>query len=1008
MPRPPPNSKRQQGAANVRDTRHDIGLVGPGKRVPRQRSNGHMNGHTNSTESIPSTLAPSTPSPTNGLANLPGPADHTSEHKMGGDMARRTSVDGHSDSSQDVNSVPKISFPQENHRYINVNSARNPSVHRDLGPWHYAKTVLTSCPIADTIAILIVLLQVPPAFLTIIQLLFATLTFVPPSTTATSGISFIDMFEGTNGTPSLATIMVVDILFLLVWVFLYGPLQDFILRFAQSVIALTLGGGISGKEADLRNVVLCFGYIGLSHYASTSNVKSTGLRAIFSSPGSFLGPFDPDDPLESIPPRMGNWKDRIPTWVRNILAVHILAQGVVRYIRDLYVRSQKRDHAISTLTDPEAAKGSADGANDSSTTNPQTPDNEVTTPLHASHTAITTRKKRKQSAQVRIQQPLWAALASTKIVMVKEYETSHAAAESAGTNATDASNLGNAPFSTEPDRIWITNVGSDSVLFSTSYFPKHMISKKNQEDTEGSGVDSRMPLFVRVNQAHWQPTRMEASLDSSLPAGQNTCWDGEIYGLAPSSSYEIEFINTVDSKVIFCTSVKTLATPSDTTTASLSTLPHISGRPGSPSTTIKQSIVASETKLVEERSRQKRERKEQRTKLSTIRKDIEKLTSIITSSGGNDDRQRQKIQQINLHIKQAEDALASIQAEIEVADRLPSPSRDDDYIAAKKMYRSQKDLYERAKTEFDTKKKQSEKPVTDLIAELMNKERQCERLETRSLKLTRLADGYREANLIGLNEVQRKEKLRKDKDEERKIIEASWAEQNMKMQHTFQQKTDEINTYYLYIEQLSIALQQQEHQQETNQAYANSNPWTTTGESSMSAFPAYAPNLNMQTLPTIGGSMAMPHTRPRGRSSSMLSNESGFTQGLDFDEDISQFYPQSQTQTQYAPYHPSQSPIPLAPFRHAAALAPTPASQYQPHESSSAWFPTRKGSGSGEGEAAGSRSGSGSSRGSVGDPKSPSQGNAQLRLPIGTGSGFGGAGAAGGGNMRGLRNLWDN
>ncbi|KAG4030319.1 hypothetical protein MFRU_012g00610 [Monilinia fructicola] len=993
MPRPPPNSKRQQGAANVRDTRHDNGLVGPGKRVPRQKSNGYMNGHANSSESIAST-PPSTPPPTNGHAKLPGHADNTSEQKVAGDMTRRTSVGGHSDSSQDIYNIPTISFPQENHRHINVNSAKNPSVHRDSGPWHYAKTVLTSCPISDTLAILIVLLQVPPAFLTIIQLLFATLTFVPPSTTATSGISFIDMFEGTTATPSLATVMVVDVMFLLVWLFLYGPLQEFVLQFAQSVIALTLGGGISGKEAAMRNVFLCFGYIGLSHYVSISNVKPAGLRAILSSSRSFLGPFDPDDPLESIPLQSTNWKDRIPIWARNILAVHILAQGVVRYIRDLYVRSQKRDHAASTLGDPEAGKGTADGANDSSTTNPQTPDNETITSLHASHTAITARKKRKQSAQVRIQQPLWAALASTKIVMVKEYETSHAAAESAGTNATDASNLGNAPFSTEPNRIWITNVGSDAVLFSTSYFPKHTISEDHQGGTDGSSADSRMPLFVRVNQAYWQPTRMEASIDSSLPTGQNTCWDGEIFGLAPSSSYEIEFFNTANSKVIFCTSVKTLNTPSDTTaTTSLSPLPpQISGRPGSPSTTIKQSIIASETKLAEERSRQKRERKDQRTKLSTLRKDIEKLTSIITSSGGNDDRQRQKIQQINLHIKQADDAISAIQAEIDIVERLPSASRDSTYISAKQKYRAQKELYEKAKTEFNAKKKEHEKPIADLSAELLSKERQAEKLEARSIKLTHQADGYREANIKGLNEVQRKEKLRKDKDEERRMVEASWAEYNMKVQLKFQQDTEALNTSYLCIEQMSMVMQQQ-HQQETNQVYVNPNPWTTAGESSMSGFPAYAPISNMQAMPQMGGPMAMPQTtRPRGRSSSMLSNESGFTQGLDSDEEHVPFYgPHLQSQSQYTPYNPNQSPSPFALFRQATA------SQFQQNDSLG-WPPARKGSGSGDGS--GSRGGS--SRGSIGDPKSPAQGHAQLPLPIGAGSGIGG------GSVRGLRKYWDN
>lgn len=994
MPRPPPNSKRQQGAANVRDTRHDNGLVGPGKRVLRQKSNGHMNGHANSSDSIPSTPPPSTPPPANGHAKLPGHVDNASDHKLGGDMVRRTSVGGHSDSSQDGFNLPSISFPPENHRHINVNSAKNPSVHRDSGALHLAKTVLKSCPISDTLAILIVLLQVPPAFLTIIQLLFATLTFVPPSTGTSSGISFIDLFEGINGTPSFATIMVVDAWFLLVWVFLYGPLQDFVLQFAQSVIALTLGGGINGKEASVKNVFVCFGWIGLSHYVSVSSVKPFGLRTLLLSPRSFLGSLDPDDPLKSIPPPFANWKNRIPVWARNVLAVHILAQGVLRYIRDLYFRSQKRDHATAPLGDPEALKDSIEGANDSSTTNSQTPDNESTISSNTSHTAILTRKRRaKQSTRVRMQQPLWAALASTKIVMVKEYETSHAAAESAGTNATDASNLGNAPFSTEPDRIWITNVGSDAVSFSTSYFPKYTSSAENQGDAEGSAIHSRMPLFVRVNGADWQPTRLGANVDLNLPSGQNTCWDGEIYGLAPSNDYKVEFFNTVTEKDIFCTMIKTLKAPSDTAaTASLSPLPpQISGRPGSPSTTIKQSIAASETKLAEERGRQKRERKDQRTKLSTIRKEIEKLASIITSSGGNDDRQRQKIQQINLHIRQADDAISSIQAEIDIADKLPSASSDAGYIAAKQNYRAQKDVYEKAKSEFNTKKKENEKPIADLSAELLYKERQSEKLEARSVKLSRQTDELRDDNKKGLNEVQRKEKQRKDKEAERRMIEANWNDFNIKAQLKYQQDTEALQNNYLCMDQFSIALQQ--HQQETSQLYANANPWTTAGESSMSAFPAYAPLPNVQAMSLIGGLNSMPLTRPRGRSSSMLSNESGFTQAPESDEEHTPFYgPHLQSQTQFSPYHPNQSPSPFSTFRN------TTASQFQ--NDSFGWPPTRKGSGSGDGS--GSRGGS--SRGSIGDPKSPSLKSVQSPLPVGAGSGPG----LGGGSLRGLRGCWDN
>ncbi|PQE19038.1 ubiquitination network signaling protein [Rutstroemia sp. NJR-2017a WRK4] len=1021
MPRTPSTSKRHQGAANVRDTRHDNGLVGPGKRVQRQKSNGHINGHANASDAIPSTPSPATPPPTNGHARVPGHADNTSEHKMAGDLVRRTSVSGHSDCSSDAYNVPTVVFPQEHHRHINVNSAKNPSVHRDSGPWHYVRTVLTSCPISDTIAILIVLLQIPPTFLSIIQLLFATLTFVPPSITANSALSFTDIFEGTLGTPSLATIMVVDVFFLSIWLFLWSPLQDFVLQFAQSVIALTLGGGISGKEAGMKNVFLCFGYISLSHYYQNGNIKSAGLRAVLSSPRGLLGTSDSDDPLEPISSH--STRKGPQGWIKSVLAIHILTQGVVRYIRDWYVRREKRDHSSSNIGDPEAAKGSADGNNDSSTTSSQAHDTESTSSLHANHTAITSRKRRKQSAQVRIQQPLWAALASTKIVMVKEYETSHAAAESAGTNATDASNLGNAPFSTEADRVWITHVGSDEVSFSTSHFPNHNIPEDDQEgrkDSETGGVDKRCPFYVKVNQTHWQPTKVKAIVDPSLPAGQNICWSGEIFGLAPLNNYECEFVSTVDNTVIFSTSVRTLP-PSDTATAATLTPlpPQVSGRPGSPSTTIKASIASSEAKLVEERNRQKRERKEQRTKLTAIRKDIERLNSSIASSGGNDDRLRQKVQQVKLHMKQAEDAIETLTNEIEAVDKLPSISNDSSYMSAKAAYRKQKELHEKAKSEFNQFKASAEQSIASLTAELTTIVGKCERMQARSTKLSEQQERIAEANAKGLDEQQRRERERAAKEEDRRRKETSLIEQ----ENNYQNLNAVLN------EQLLQLCHMMEKARETMQqeVIASSAPWTT--EASMSGFPAYAPIPAMQSN-FINSSMlgAMGSTpRRRGRSSSMLSNESGFTQGSDDDNTNPYYGPQNQILSQplqqyiSAPYNQSSSSF-------APAFRPPPQQSYSDPNTASAMMyqpqPPRKGSSGSGGSGSASHlptlsnpypaqsSGSGSSRGSIGDPKSPAPGHALLPSngfgAIGSGigtarSGLGHANA--GGNMRAF---WDN
>ncbi len=125
--------------------------------------------------------------------------------------------------------------------------------------------------------------------------------------------------------------------------------------------------------------------------------------------------------------------------------------------------------------------------------------------------------------------------------MVKEYELSHAASESAGSNATDIHNLGNAPFNTQPEQVWICYIGCDEVCFNTSHFPDD-----ESEPYEGApaGIDTTKPFYVRINNAIWQPTRITPIEDGDENARQGTCWTGDIYGLTPLSTYDCQFVST--------------------------------------------------------------------------------------------------------------------------------------------------------------------------------------------------------------------------------------------------------------------------------------------------------------------------------------------------------------------------------------------------------------------------------------------------------------------------------
>lgn len=887
MPRASTATKRQQGAANQRDTRHENGLVGPGKPVRKQKSHGHLNGHAKSNEHLPTTPPLPEPPATNGHARHPASGDTTMESRMPLEALRRTSLGGcsESSSSEPYNHPPLMPVAQDNHRRIDVNAAKNPAVHRDAGHFHLAVTVLRSMPLADTIAILIILLQLPPTILSIIHMLFITLTFVPAS--SNGELSLGGLFEGTVATPSIATIIVVDIIFGLLWIFLWTPIRGFSLEFAQSVIALTLGGATSGREAGMSNVFVCFGIVGVNHFAH-KNAKRSSLGAGLSSlTKGYLGSTDPDDPLESVSTSANEGSSQIGG-LQKLLAIHIIAQGAVRYIRDWYVRREKRVTATS-VGDPEAAKGLADIGND--TQNSQTPDNESSTSLPVTSLASNPKKRKKQSQQLRTRQPVWSALASTKIVMVKEYETSSAAAESAGTNATDINNLGNAPFHKEADRIWITHIGHDSVVFGTSYFPTYTAPQNPDEKcSDSAAIDPSKPFYVRVNSSVWQPTRIYTDTTGDETLLGHTSWEGEIPGLTPMSNYKFDFISTSDASVIFSTSVMTLAPKLDVS-AGPAPKPVVGGRPGSPKETLKNSIAAGEKRLAEDKSKQKRERKDHRAKLNSIRKDIDKLNSSMASSGGSDDKLRQKVQQSKTHMKQAEDDLEAITAEIQTLSTTPivDPSQ---YKSLKYAYKSEKEEHKKLESDIKATKQSNESDLQTLQAEVTTLQQKKDRMQNRIAKLNGELERIMDANERGLNEAQRIANER-----EAKITEQA------KMEYRLQVRLDEINADIEALAPNVTALAQQVQylyhaEYMATLAATSGSPATSAANLTYGAIPegniaVGTSNYPWNPVPATSGLYAPPpygsgmmHAPTpasqspyrRGRSSSMLSNVSGFTQ----------------------------------------------------------------------------------------------------------------------------------
>ncbi|KAI1849503.1 hypothetical protein JX265_012754 [Neoarthrinium moseri] len=919
MPRPSASAKRQQGAANQRDTRHEAGSVGPGRRISKQKSQGQLPPSVDASAArtpdagLPTVANNASPAANHGSSTPVPPVPATPPRQLNGyskqpaDMAsdspRRPSVGTYSESdeSESFAATAGLGSPEESHRRIDVNATKNSNVHRDPGPLDFALTVLRSCPLQDTIAILIILMQIPPIALSGIYMLFTLLTFV----TTNNGLTLSDVFEWNLGAPSVATVVCVDGIVLLIWLFLWGPIQHVILDLAQMVIALGLGGGSSSRDGgSMKNSLICLSMILLSHVLRHTKMKYSPVGYLLGS-SRFMTP-DLDDPLESLESIRGYDKVRSGwvNWVRSVLAIHILTQGLVKYIRDWYLRRERRDNLAQTV-DPEAGKPYA---GDLSTDGGfSTPDSDAAS--LQPQAACNTKKKRKQSAQIRNRQPLWAAIASTKIVVVKEYELTHSTVDSAGSNATDIHNLGNAPFNTEPEQIWVSYVGCDEVCFNTSHFPHHVPSHDAQENESSSAKDHlSKPFYVRVNNAVWQPTRITAVRDPSREGPQAVTWSGDIYGLTPLSNYECEFVSTATHEVLYSTSVRTTrAKTADIDAATAKPNGQNSLRPDSPTTTLKTSIAASEVKLAEEKSRQKALRKEWHRKANALKKENEKLSAAVQSAGAGDDKLRQKVQQNSTQQKQAEQAMASLETELKEFEAIPESLRSA-WKTKQSEYSSEKCKYDQALSEFKSFKATVDGQVKSLMDEKASLEAKRNKISSRIAKVdgehARIAD----ANARGLDEAERRR-------QDRATFEAGAASAERALLTTI----NELEAQYMQRDEVMSAMKAQLdafHSQQQSAFYNGSYDYAdpavmghlapasgTTGAGSTNPAPydAAAAWSNSAYNASLWGPSPLapgfvpqssvfsqnPSAAKRGRSSSMLSDVSGFTQSSANDDEFS-------------------------------------------------------------------------------------------------------------------------
>ncbi|KAL9085974.1 MAG: hypothetical protein Q9165_007336 [Trypethelium subeluteriae] len=878
--------------------RHENGLAAPGKRIGKQKSNGNLRPQPNGDFSPTSSPPPSSPAVTE-PPTLPQSSDASDGTASAGTMGSATKapdVDRPSSlpdfsilSGADAQAFETGLLGDAVHGHGRMDESGGKILMASMGDsLMLAATILKSCPLRDVIAILIILLQLPPTFLTIVNALYTLLTFVPP----TPGIlpTLHEIYLGGTGTPSLGVIILMDACVFLAWLVLYEGLQDYILDLSSAVIAVSLGGAAAGKNGTTNAFLVCTAIVLTSHLNRQSKVRYYGHHLVWTmlskiSSGRIKSPLEANAGQDAVWP--------LRSWINKGFAIHIFSQGILRWLRRSLASLSSRDSSPklvpNTFRDPESGLSPRSPRSNSigADSNPETsssassdgrPPGQPPASTTGKEKDFHLKKKRKHANVVRRLQPFWAALASTKVTVMKEMEQAQPSPDAIEADATDVNHLGNAN-SREPCRIWISELLPTEIRFQGSAFRRtsqHSTNTVNLGEDGNTNADPGKPFCVRLNGADWTSTRIHP-VHTLAGSSSETAdfWAGEIFGLTPLSSYYCEFIRCSDNVVI--SAIRITSPPAPTAEqASAPSSAQQSFRPSSPTTTLNNSIVATDSTLLELRNKLKKIRKEHKSSLTSLRKELDSLNTRSESAGNNDDRQRQRIIQMRHKIQHAADASAEMAEQVDSLAAVPE-DESRNYDAKKSQWRESQAEHKGVRESLTEANRKASQEQSRLTNEILSVTQKRDRLKARLDKLSEQCERLNAANTDGQSVQSQRSSVRIRTNFGRDLKEGQIISQ-----------IDILDRERDQFLQKNAAVQQKIHLlQSFYSDPRTSTPTTPEGviPNSRNFGPVHAPTFPLGTSPVMMnstlGAVYREGREARGRSSSMLSDISGLTDHQD-------------------------------------------------------------------------------------------------------------------------------
>ncbi|KAF9892019.1 hypothetical protein FE257_002983 [Aspergillus nanangensis] len=855
-------------ARKSHSNRHENGVIGSGKKVNKQKSNGNLNGNT-SASSGPSSQVDWPSSRSNSDTAIISAAAAAAATKVNGtadnskgDGNTRGYLNGYTKGNSDMSygqtngAVPQnggLTGEASRRPEKSATGSKRSGSNASINPLHLASTILKSCPMYDTIAILIFLLQLPPMVLTLVQFLFASLTFMPPSgASAGSLTSNFDIFQGPAGTPSLGTMIAMDGFCLLFWgLFMWTWAQNFALDLAHVQVAITLGGGGLGKNGGVN--ALCVGIVLILHLVRSKGIQDFVMGHLLSA--KIISPDVLSQYSHFIPAEFRRTESQSsPSWMRSLLAVHILAQAGTAMAR----RSMAKNRApapprTGKRVDTEASAGSQtqiDSAFESAASMSSFigPDGQfVTSATHKDgrDRLISAKKRRRQANQVRSRQPFWAALASTKVTVMREYEHSRALSKTArGLTMTEDDLQG---VSLDDGLVWITDVDSSTIKFAAGDFASLDDPTGSDACEAGRLGDDMEPFYVCVNGALWATATICRAADAQK--GTSTVhWRGEVSGLAPNCAYTCSFLRSDTDEEICALSVKTPPANDTEQVTSIAAPPQpTSYRPSSPTTTLKNSIINAEAKLNEKRSRLKKAKNDHKLVASKIRKELDNYNHRL-HSGTDENRQKQRSLQLERNIKQTEEATAVLEGQLDNLENIPEEELEE-WTSQKAEFDCELELLNSVKDELVATRSAVAREVSSLESELTSTIQRRERLQGRRTRVNEQYERIISANAQGLNERERRAAEQFAREQDQAKLETNFHEQFASISQSVQEY--QLRTNQLWQQSATI---EQAIQQQQQQMLLDSGPLTPEGNLPGTNPLSEAPSMSLTGLTTSASS----------------------------------------------------------------------------------------------------------------------------------------------------------